>query len=145
MIRLDRSELLRTARTYVIANTAHSLAEELQQSTVVRKLREQCSYAKLLEYYDVLTAKARRSELVMGLAYAVLLALILHQREGAAPIGADIDTSRLHWGSEIAEYLSLSSASTQIINLGSATPEPVVHSVSRPGASRVISPGENRA
>jgi hypothetical protein len=94
------------------------------------KLRKQPA-SDLIAYYDFITARAERSEIAMGLAYAVLCALILHARE-SSQIRAD--ASRLQWGERIWEFMKYANVGTNSIVLAPPHPRPNVTSLSSPSA-----------
>jgi hypothetical protein len=108
MIRLSRSELWKLAASFILANTAPSLYQALLKSDAVRRLARECGRAELASYYDRLTARARRTEIEMGLAYGILVAALRHE---GGPVRLDV--SRLRWGSALEELTSKSEISTQ--------------------------------
>ena len=108
MIRLDRTDLRSLAEIFVLANTPFSLLRKLLESPQVQRMLREYSASELEAYYDWITARAGRSELVIALAYAVLVGLLVH--EGRVD---PIDTTRLEWGPQIQEYLQKSGKATQ--------------------------------
>ncbi len=112
MIYLSRSELLSLARTYVLANTPYSLFSELISDPATERLSKECTFSGLVQYYDFITARANRTEIAMGLAYAVLIALFLQLRDLKGPQDLAIDSSRLRWGPHIEEYIQLVTSET---------------------------------
>ncbi|MFZ0970568.1 MAG: hypothetical protein WAN13_20015 [Candidatus Acidiferrales bacterium] len=95
VIKLARIDLIEFAQVLVLANTPLSLFRGMVQCGGMQKLRRYPA-ADLTAYYDGVTARAGRSEIVAGLAYAVLCAIILLARE--AP-NIQVDAARLQWGS----------------------------------------------
>jgi len=107
MTRLDRRELRDLARLFVLANTPYSLYQGLMQTESVRRLRKTCTYQQLKDYYDWITARPRRTEIDLGFAYSVLVALLTADQRGGP-----IDTSRLRWGREIEELVQKSAVTS---------------------------------
>jgi len=112
MIHINRSDLRRLAEAFVLANTPYSLLRSLQNNETVRRLRTSCEKKELADYYDWLTVRARRSEFVMGLAYAVLVANLLH-----GDSGSPVDVTRLRWGPLLVEYLEKTGRPTQVTHI----------------------------
>jgi hypothetical protein len=86
----------------------------------VQRLTKACTYQELEGYYDRITARARRTEIGMGLAYSVLVALLTTERHGSP-----IDTSRLKWGPVIEELVQKSgmiSQSSYLIQVPTSRP-----------------------
>lgn len=110
MIRLDRRER-EIAQIALFANTPYSLCRALEESSAVRRMIRSCTPEDLAHYYDRITARARRSEVDVGLAYAVLVALLSH---GTRPV----DAARLRWGLDIEDLLVKSGKATQQIVIG---------------------------
>jgi hypothetical protein len=117
---LSKSELVDFARVVVLANTPLSLFSGMVECSGMQKLRK-CSTVDLITYYDHVTARrGRRTEVVAGLAYAVLCALILHKRESPQ---IQVDASRLHWGERIWEFMNRTNIGTGRITPPASTPE----------------------
>ena len=119
MIKINRNQLSELAYIYLVANTPLSLLNALKRNEAVLRMKDNCSYNHLKEYYGIITGRARRDETVMGLSYAVLVAILLHERtEGHLP-----DCARLEWGDEIKKYVSASNRSNLsiVINGSPAT------------------------
>ena len=109
IIGLSKSDLVDFARVFVLANTPLSLFRGMVECSGMDKLRK-CSHHDLINYYDHVTARGgKRTEIVAGLAYAVLCALILHKRESPQ---IDVDGSRLHWGQRIWEFMNSTNIGT---------------------------------
>jgi hypothetical protein len=106
--RLSRKDLREFAQIFVLANTPISLFKGLTRCNAMDKLRK-CPANELVEYYDYVTARARRSEIVVALMYAVLFAILLLAR-GANPF--PVDVKRLLWGERVREYLKRSTVGT---------------------------------
>lgn len=107
MIHVSRRVLREIAKTYVLANTSYSLLNGLKSVEIVKKMREDCSYDQLKQYYEKLTSKARRSEIVVAFAYAVLISLLTHTNKTRDLV----DSSRLDWGLAIEKFVSMSTPS----------------------------------
>lgn len=101
MIKIDRNELLELASAYVIANTPESLARGLLKTSGVTRMRQEEVRSELRREYELVTTRANRTEISMGLAYGLLLGIVLNVRNEDPDVS--VDTSRLHWGDEVAE------------------------------------------
>jgi hypothetical protein len=84
---------------------------------------------ELVRRYDWLTARAKRTEVSIGLAYAVLVALLYRAVNLNAP---PIDCTRLDWGEAIRTHLSRTLASTASIALSGARAATVTVSGAEP-------------
>jgi hypothetical protein len=122
MTHISKIELKEFARVLVLANTPRSLYGGLMACSGMNKIRK-CSAEDLRIYYDHITARARRSELVMALAYAVMCGILLKAKDQGL-IG--IDVSRLDWGQNIADYVAHSAVRTGIFT-STNTIRPSVH------------------
>jgi hypothetical protein len=109
MMRISKIELQEFGRTFILANTPLSLFRGLARCTAMERLRRH-EAKELLDYFDFLTARARRSEIGWALAYAILCAVLLRARDVRQ---VPIDESRLTWGVQIREYLARSIVSTK--------------------------------
>src|SRR5689334_16878642 len=111
---IPKSDLMDFARVVVLANTPLSLFNGMVRCAGMDKLRKWSSH-ELVAYYDKVTARpGQRTEIVAGLAYAVLCAIILQNCESA---NITVDASRLHWGAHIWEFMSRSNIQTTRIVL----------------------------
>jgi len=108
MIKLTKSELLEFAQVFILANTPLSLFNGLIRCAGMEKLRKN-SEDVLLRYYDHITARAGRNEIVLALAYAVLCALVLRARQISS---LEVDASRLQWGQRIWDFMRRSDSGT---------------------------------
>jgi hypothetical protein len=126
VIRLAKSELVDFARVTVLANTPLSLFNGMVNCAGMAKLRR-CSTEDLMAYYDRVTARAGRSEIVVGVAYAVLCAIALHAREAA---NINVDASRLQWGERIWEFMKRANVRTSRFDIDTTPQRPIVTSVS---------------
>ena len=137
MIELKRRELLEMASAYVVANTARSLFDSLVvDCSAVSYLRRQTNLQDLLAYYDRLTARARRSEVGVGLAYGVLVGILLHKDNVGAQIAPD--TSRLQWGEHLHEIAKSANTPNAILELKAGTPRSRVDASSSPGSTLIL-------
>lgn len=139
MIELKKSDLTEFARTTVLANTPLSLFKGLVQCAGMERLRR-WSTEELTAYYDRVTARAGRNEIVVGLAYAVLCAIALHAREEA---GIEIDPSRLLWGQAIWDFMKTATIATSRIVLPSSAHRPTItvsSSSGQPSAGGLFGP-----
>jgi hypothetical protein len=136
MIRLNRNQLLEIAQVLVLANTPLALFKGLVRSSAVQILRAKCSPEELVEYYDSITARARRTEIVMALAYAVLSAILLRARDAKE---IHVDATRLLWGEQIRDYVARVAVSTNVVQIVQKTPSPRVHAVSSSSEDTPIS------
>jgi hypothetical protein len=101
------------------------LLNSLKTNLSVEKLYRNSSVDELKDYYDYITARARRDEIVMALAYATLIALLLKFYDSAQFSSLEIDASRLPWGDEIKRHFESITPSTGIITV-KGTPKPKV-------------------
>ena len=132
MTRLSRYQLREFAQVLVLANTPLSLFRGLIRCSAMEKLLK-CSPQELLDYYDRITARPRRSETVMALAYAVLSAILLHARDANR---VPVDASRLLWGEQIREHLSHAVVNTQSFTVSSPQPSATIQVVGSTSANR---------
>jgi hypothetical protein len=117
MIRLSREHLFSLARAFLLANTPYSLLSELANNPAVIEMHYHAALRELIEYFDFITTRAKRTEVVMGLAYGVLIAILLQLRDKGELGTLPIDPSRLQWGLQIHEYLRTSANSTGMIRI----------------------------
>lgn len=108
---ITKSEVMEFARVAVFANTPLSLFTGMVRCPGMEKLRAYPS-ADLIRYYDAVTARAGRSEIVVGLAYAVLCAIMLQRRDTP---NIDVDPTRLQWGPRIWDFMNRTNIGTQRI------------------------------
>jgi|SRR5690348_36115 len=129
MIKLTKSDVIDFARIAVLANTPISLFKGMVGCAGMHKLR-QYSVHDLVDYYDRVTARAERSEIVVGLAYAVLCSIALHARDHG---GIQIDASRLSWGRRIWDFAVRAAIRTDLIVPALSVQQPKV--IARSSAS----------
>ena len=110
MIVLSRAELNEIGRAAVLANTPASLFHQLRGLSAVRKLKE-CSNEKLAADYKALTSRYRRTEIVLGMAYCVLIAATIN--------GANIDPTSLEWGSVFQDLIRKNAIITNVSSIPS--------------------------
>jgi hypothetical protein len=118
MTHLTRRDLRYFARMLMLANTPASLLHGLRSADAMSNL-VRSDPIELAQFYDRITARAKRTEIELSLAYATLVAALLN----AAP--PQLDASRLAWGEDIAEILRKGGATSQRVILD-ATPKPQV-------------------
>jgi len=135
MISLDRHELMEVGQIYVLANTPYSLYWALLDTTVVSRMINECTPSELEAFYDHITSRARRSEISLGLAYSVLIAILTCDKPHKA-----VDASRLRWGLAIEELIHKSGRATQsqVILLSGLQPTVQVQEHSRGGSGLII-------
>lgn len=129
MTKLSKTELGEILTTFFLANTPVSLFGGMSRCEGMRKLRKS-SAADLSEYYDRITARPERSELVIALAYAVLTAILLRASDGDR---VTVDGTRLLWGERIQAHAERSLIPSMVVSTSNAPPE--IRSVSSPSAS----------
>lgn len=132
MIKLSKTDLNDVLEIFFLANTPRSLLRGMTRTSAIQNLRR-CSSRELLEYYDRLTARAERSELIVALTYAVLCAILLRIQEGDR---VDVDAARLLWGEQIRSYFERSIIPSGQITVGSEPPKTNVIS-SAPAPSKL--------
>ena len=133
MTKLTRAELLEFAQIVILANTPISLFRGMERSAGMNALRK-TPLPKLIAYYDHITARAKRSEIVIGLAYAILSAIIVQGKSFNHP---DVDGTRLQWGAQIQDFMKRAYVGTQSTIILTDFPRPTVSSVGSPADSRV--------
>jgi len=131
MIQLTRSELRQLAQTFILANTPASLLNGILRSSATTKLKV-CRPEELSDYYDRITARAGRTEIVIALAYAVLFAILAKARD---PKNAPVDVTRLKWGEQIKVYLSFKPVTNTQLIVIPGEPTPSVQTFQSPGAT----------
>ena len=119
MIKINRNELKGIASIYVLANTPFSLIKELINSNVVEELKNQCGLQHLKDYYQMITSRAKRDEISIGLSYAVLIAFLTHKDNNFLNKDINIDVTRLKWGEVIEGHLKIKTTSESIIDIQS--------------------------
>jgi len=134
VIRLTKSDLIEFAQVAVLANTPLSLFKGMVRCAGMTKLRK-ASIADLTALYDSVTARAGRSEFVVGLAYAVLCAIVLHARETPQ---ITVDASRLNWGKSIWDFMKRAHIGTDNVDL-KAPQQPTISSQSSPSTETRVS------
>lgn len=118
MTRLSKADLEDVLEIFFVANTPRSLLWGMTRTEAIAKLRKSPA-RELLEYYDRVTARAPRSELVMAVAYAFLCAILLRAQDGDA---VPVDAGRLLWGEQIRNYFERSLIPTGIISANNVPP-----------------------
>lgn len=136
MIRVNRTLLREMARLYILANTPYSLYHGLRQSRGVQQLVADHFPSELEQYYDHLTTRARRTEIEIGLAYGLLVALLTCDTPPTA-----IDASRLRWGNEIQELVQKSGQTNQHYVIRGGFEPPRVKYHQETSTSTLIVPG----
>lgn len=135
MIRIPRSDLRKLAKPVVLANTPASLFKALAASPIVAQLGREMGAPALATYFDQLTARGRWTEIELGLAYAVLLALLLtYGREDL------VDPSRLRWGHAFAELARKEGRASSLLILSATSAR--VESVGAPSSPLVVAPAD---
>lgn len=141
VIKLTKTDLNDFARTAVLANTPLSLLKGLIQCAGMNRLRA-CPIGDLIEYYDRLTARADRTEIVVGLAYAVLCAVVLHARDAGA---VQVDAARLQWGNQIWEFAGRARIGTNLVVSTQSMPRPEIAALTSPSTeTRFLYGPDNR-
>jgi len=136
MITLTRTERMAIVQSYLIANTPKSLFDSLRRLSAVQRLRSPCTLAYLVAAFDRTTAKARRSEFVIALAYAYLLAILNHPENTS--IRCPADSSRLLWGEQFEEYARFAFKGFQAITIESLGSPSLISSSARPARSTTL-------
>lgn len=135
VIPLSKSDVTDFARVAVLANTPLSLFTGMVRCSGMDKLRR-CPSNDLLAYYNRVTARPGNcTEIVAGVAYAVLFALILQMRETP---NIQVDASRLQWGERVLEFATRSNIGTSQITLSGSTPAPRISTSSSPSARTIF-------
>ena len=108
MISMSLSELRKLSEIILLTNTPLSLFEALTRSGPVIRMREEASVNVLQQYFDSITARGRRSQTVLALAYATLVAMSTHPAGGHVPETIE----RLTWGKAMRDFATNSGIST---------------------------------
>ena len=124
MIKLSRAELLKIATIALAANTPRSLYKGLLETEVVGRLRTEATQAELSAYFDRLTARARRSEIDIALAYSVLIGVLLNKTQDAVE---PPNLERLHWG-RVFEKMATAEPTVQSFDVLPSLPKAGVQS-----------------
>lgn len=103
MIALARHEIRQLAMLVMLANTPQSLYLALSRDPVVDRLVGSVTYDHLADYFESITARGRTSDLALGIAYAVAVALLTHGTRSAR----EIPFHRLLWGKEFRQLARL--------------------------------------
>ncbi len=117
MIRISRSKLSELAGIFMLANTPYSLVKEMQKSETINNLKNECSYKKLVEYYNDITTRAKQTDVSIGLAYAVMISILTFNNKKLDDLKLKIDEDRLQWGKEIKEFLTKTFPAQTIITV----------------------------
>jgi hypothetical protein len=133
MIKLKRAELIDMATAYIVANTARSLYDSLlADCAAVSVMRHEAKLDELLSYYDQITARPR-SGISVGLAYGVLVAILLHKDNFGAQTAPD--TSRLQWGEHIHEIAKSANSASSVLEVIAGKPKSQADSSSHAGST----------
>ena len=130
MIRLDRRELLDLAGNVLLANTPYSLYHALVKTSAVHRMKVECEPIELEGYYDRITVRARQTEIELGIAYGVLVALLTSEKARST-----VDVSRLKWGEEFKELVEKSGRATQSIIIQASAVRPTLRNQQSPGGT----------
>lgn len=114
-LNLKKSDLADFAEVIVLANTPLSLFFGMVRTSAMERLRS-LPTEDLVAYFDYVTARAKRNEYVVGLAYAVLCALAVQLRDHPVIV----DPSRLEWGPSIWEFIARTNIPTGRVQIHSA-------------------------
>jgi hypothetical protein len=129
MIPVAKHELLGLAKLGALANTPASLFGALATNSTVERLRSQMGVGVLIADLARFTARARRTEITVGLAYAVLVAILTHKER--AP---EFDPTRLTWGDDFVKLARAHGRAMSIV-LIDATAHQLTHHIDTSGPS----------
>jgi hypothetical protein len=115
MISLTKGELFELAAAYIVTNTPSSLFESLRETSAVTKMRYEVPLSTLMDYYDRVTSRGKRSEISMALAYGALEAILLHKDNLGTSQAPDV--TRLKWGEQLKTIAASGNTPTRVINL----------------------------
>jgi hypothetical protein len=132
MTKLSKTDLGEILEIFFLANTPVSLFVGMNRSDAVQKLKRSPA-GELLNYYDRITSRKERSELVIALAYAVLCAILLRAQDGDR---VTVDATRLLWGEQIRVRLERSYIRSSLISTGNSPP--AVHVASSVSVSSTV-------
>lgn len=128
LIPLSKQQLRELARIFILANTPISFFNSLVRCSAMENLRR-APPAVLMEYFDELTTRARRTDLLIALAYAVLTAILLRARDAQY---VPVQASRLHWGERIRVYAQQTTVGTHVLSAEALRPQPTVRIIGSP-------------
>lgn len=130
MINIKKRELLELASVYVIANTPESLARGLLATSAVQTMRYDERRSELSDEYHIVTTRPSRTEISMGLAYALLVSIVLNERDEDPNV--TVDESRLQWGEQVAEAATALAPPSQSLIISAPAPPARVRSDNEP-------------
>lgn len=138
MIRLDRKDIIELAGAVILANTPYSLYHALVKTSAVQRMKRECEPIELEQYYDHVTVRARRTEIELGIAYGILVALLTSEK-----ICNPVDVSRLQWGEAINELVQKSGRTTQSLIIPVPGGQAKIQHSESPGSGGLIIPSSH--
>lgn len=127
---LTRRDLSDIGMAMIIANTPASLFHQIRRLPAMGLLKTWPAES-LSNLYQKLTARARRTEIEVGLAYAVLIAAVL------SPQPVELDSRCMEWG-RVIQDLAEQNKMTETVVHTSATVPPVISIHNTTPGGRII-------
>ncbi len=100
---IEENEIYEIAEAFVVANTPASFYRWLENEASVRRLSRDTDESKLRSELKMIMDKEEKSEIEISLAYAILMAIILKQRERCEFPSMLLKESNLDWASDFWE------------------------------------------
>lgn len=114
MIEIRRDELRELGFNFVIANTPASLYQLIVGSKAFQSLKAVEDIGELESLFNRLTARSKRTEFSMGLAYAVICAI---GRSLESKRLEEMPVDRLKWGTQVRDLASALQSNNQFFTL----------------------------
>lgn len=117
---LTTSETVSLGEAFLLANTPRSLLEWLKRSPTVQRLADDLSEDQLVdELQDRLSGAA--TELTLGSAYGLLVAIGIRRRRNGALGLMPLDSGALRWGRELWDRLETQGVGTSVASIQGQT------------------------
>ena len=138
MITASPAEQDALAEAVVVANTSASLLKWLQQNSTVKRLADAPEDDLLDDLHRVMRAN-RRTDVDLGWAYALLVAIGVQRRARSNALGSlPIDSALLQWAAAIWHKLGRSAIPTETMVLAGKVDQPVTTIHHDSGASPIV-------
>lgn len=118
----------------VLANTPQSLFLALRRSATVDRLANSVTFDHLATYFESITTRGRRTDVTLGIAYAVAVALLTHK----TPSGRVIPYDRLLWGNEFRQLARRGETGTNVTDVYAPQYQARIDVTSSPSSGLII-------
>ena len=105
-------------------------------------MRRECGPGELADYYDYISARADRDELVMALAYGVLVSLLTHPKRTSNDPAPDV--TRLQWGPQVEAIPRNLGPTGSIIDMSAVVPRTGVETLIGAGSTMIVTADPRR-